>query len=175
MSKKQGCMAGVMLGSLIKFFLTGFWMLIKVIASLIWFFGLWLPAAYALFGLILYWVFGFNPLKLELEGQLYISGFIACCLCSIVISIRNLIVKPAKSILYGYKKPVWKKSGRKQAPDAAKPQTDELNSFQVRPSIYYSTLEENTLIHEYPDRFEIYRIADNKARLERVEYKNEED
>ena len=69
MSKKQGCMAGVMLGSLIKFFLTGFWMLIKVIASLIWFFGLWLPAAYALFGLILYWVFGFNPLKLELEDS----------------------------------------------------------------------------------------------------------
>lgn len=181
MSKKSGCMAGSVIGSILRFFISGIQLLIKIIMQVLFYTGLWIPAIYILFGFILYWAFGFNPLDWHLEGQLYVSGLIACTLCSLVITIRNIIVKPAKSVYKGYKKPIWtrKKSDGDEVVVVKKQTADKVDVNiaeeiqKPRPSIYYSTLEENTLIHEYDDRFEIYRIENNKARLERVEYKDE--
>lgn len=39
------------------------------------------------------------------------------------------------------------------------------------PKIYLSKVESNTLIHEYEDRFEVYKMKDGKAVKDRVEYK----
>ncbi len=44
-------------------------------------------------------------------------------------------------------------------------------SAQERPTIYMSAVEENTLIHEYADRFEVYRLNGGEKVLDRVEYK----
>lgn len=181
MSKKSGEKAGSIIGSIIKFFLTGITLLIKIILRLLLFLGLWIPAVYILFGVALYFIFGFNPLDWHLEGQLYVSGLIACSLCSLVVAIRNIIVKPAKSVYKGYKKPIWKKpeDDDKEEIIISKRKKEEIDERVVedikkpRPNIYYSTIEENTLVHEYEDRFEIFTIVNNKARLDRVEYKNE--
>lgn len=40
------------------------------------------------------------------------------------------------------------------------------------PKIYLAKLEPNTLIHEYSDRFEVYRLVNGKAVKDRVEFKN---
>lgn len=176
MSKKSEGATGSVLGSILRFIFVGLQLFFKIIFRLLWFLGLWIPGVYIIFGVALHYIFGFNPLDWELEGQLYFSGLIACAVCSIVITIRNIIIKPVKSVYKGYKKPVWKKEKEQQPikkeeikipnKDIAKEETEK-----TRPSIYYSTIEENTLIHEFEDRFEIYRIEDNKAKLERVEYK----
>ncbi len=39
------------------------------------------------------------------------------------------------------------------------------------PKIYMSALEKDVLIHEYRDRFEVYKLSDGKKTLDRVEYK----
>lgn len=181
MSKDSGCMSGTVIGSMVRFFLAGTQLLIKIILQLILYLGLWIPGMYVLFGVILYYTLSFNPLDLQLEGQLYFSGLAACILCSIIITVRNIIVKPISSIYRGPKTPAI--SAREEAESG---RDEDLNnqeksarygkrhSYEIpRPSIYYSIIEEDTLIHEYEDRFEIYKVEENKARLERVEYKNE--
>lgn len=179
--KKSGCLVGVAMGSALKVIAIGVLELSKLIIKLLVFFGLWLPLIYTLFGLILYYTLNFNPFELQLEGQLFISGFVACVICSVIISIRNLIIKPIKSVAKGFKTPIWTKVPIKEKEEPTKKlktkhpivATSLEEIEKPRPSIYYSTLEMNTLIHEYKDRFEIYRLEDNKAKLERVEYKDE--
>lgn len=178
--KKSGCMAGVAVGSALKAIAIGLMELTKLIGKLLIFFGLWLPFVYAVFGVILYYALHFNPFNWTLEGQLYTSGFVACVICSVIISIKNLIIKPVKSVAKGFKTPIWTKVPIEEKENIA-PITKRKKGImdtstileKPRPSIYYSTLEENTLIHEYEDRFEIYRLEGNKAKLERVEYKDE--
>lgn len=177
MEKNKGCGFGLFIGSTIKFVVMSFDLVAKFFARILLFFGLWLPALYAVFGLILFWIFGFNPFDFQLEGQLYISGFVACCICSLIITIRNLIVKPTKSIIYGYKKPLWQKPKRVYIDEEKEgdiSSTKKTKDFEERPMIYYSKLEQNTLIHEFSDRFEIYHLQNNIAHLDRVEYKNNE-
>lgn len=41
------------------------------------------------------------------------------------------------------------------------------------PKIYLSKAEENTLIHEFSDRFEVYKMIDGKAVKDRVEFKRD--
>ena len=45
-------------------------------------------------------------------------------------------------------------------------------SPKEEPKIYLSVLEANTLIHEYSDRFEVFRLVNGKAVKDRVEFKN---
>ncbi len=40
------------------------------------------------------------------------------------------------------------------------------------PKVYFSSLEENTLIHEYNDRFEVFRIVNGERNLAEVLYKD---
>lgn len=46
------------------------------------------------------------------------------------------------------------------------------SSPKEEPQIYLSILEANTLIHEYSDRFEVYRLINGNAVREKVEFKN---
>lgn len=46
------------------------------------------------------------------------------------------------------------------------------SSPKEEPKIYLSVLEPNTLIHEYSDRFEVFRLVNGKAVKDRVEFKN---
>jgi hypothetical protein len=178
--KKDGCVTGLALGSVLRFIVSALELILRILINLLIFFGLWLPLVYALFGLALYLALGFNPLDWNLEGQLYISGFATCVLCSLIITVRNLIVKPAKQVFDGFKTPLWKRAKDKNIElveitksKATVKQPKKKSEKEEKPSIYYSAIEPDTLIHEYSDRFEIYKIEDNKARLETVEYKYE--
>ncbi len=178
MSKDSGCMSGTIIGSIVRFFLAGTQLLIKIILQIIIYLGLWIPGIYIIFGVVLYYTLSFNPLDLQLEGQLYFSGLAACILCSIVITVRNIIVKPISTIFQGSKTTMVSPKMPQEDITPTEPlqarSTKYQHSYEIeRPSIYYSILEQDALIHEYDDRFEIYKVEDNKARLERVEYKNE--
>ena len=107
--------------------------------------------------------------------------------------------KPAESVAEGFKKPIWKsrsdtdseeprpryekrryyddeddyprqKSPRRPvAPDDYAPEPPPLAET---PRIYYSAREKDTLVHEYNDRFEVFRVKDGRPVLDKVEYKN---
>ncbi len=169
------------MGSAIKLLALFLELIIRIVANLLVFFGLWVPFLYSFMGLMLYLFLEFNPLDWTLEGQLYVAGLAASLVCSIIITVRNLVLKPAKSVFKGFKEPLWKKEKTQKKDELRSPKTEREALQQghpapppndIRPQIYYSALEENTLIHEYPDRFEIYRLENNHARIDRIEYKD---
>ena len=47
-------------------------------------------------------------------------------------------------------------------------------SVSEKPRIYFSAVEEDVLVHEYSDRFEVFRVVNGKVVPDRVEYKNYE-
>jgi hypothetical protein len=215
LSKAKGCFGGILLGSALRallFILNG---LIKLIVSIMVFFGLWAPFFYALLGCILYLLFKFDPLSGSIDSKIYLAGFAGSLLCALLITIKNIFERPGKSIAEGFRKPIWEKheeedrdSDREEDPhrrrrrdtecedrredhcrggylsrhyEDSRPHYDEEAEKESgmpkqrscpMPKIYYSALEKDTLVHEYEDRFEVFRIRDGRPILDKVEYKN---
>lgn len=198
--KKAGCAFGLLFGSFIRLFVTLVEVVVRFLAGILVFFGLWIPFLYALVGVVLFLTLKFNPFDWGIEGQLFIAGFVASCVCSLVITVRNLIIKPVRSTVQGFVNPVWQKKAERENEELGrhnrkvrqpKPQerpakrldkesaaerhfatvTPAPTAATEKPEIYYSRLEDDLLVHEFSDRFELYRMIGNKAKLERVEYK----
>jgi hypothetical protein len=72
---------------------------IKLIANILVFFGLYIPFFYLIYGemLLLFTDFVLVPYTSDLG--LYIFGLVLSCFCSVIISVKNLIVKPIKAVL----------------------------------------------------------------------------
>lgn len=232
--KAKGCVGGLILGSAARALIFIISAIIKALASVMIFLGLWVPFFYALLGGVLYLLFRFDPFSGDLDSKIFLIGFGGSVLCALLITIKNLFGKPAQSIAEGFKKPIWQKpaedggyppqdysrSGRRyqdecdtpqqppkhrrryqdeyearQQPvsryknrypnvgtdlqqDGRLPQPSQITSYsgakqiEEAPKIYYSSLESNTLIHEYSDRFEVFRIIEGRLLRDKVEYKN---
>lgn len=108
--KNSKSAVGVIVGSILRTITLFFGFIFKVLFKILTLFGLWLPLAYALFGLILYLIFKFNPFVLDVWGTLYLCGAVASVVGALIIAVRNVIVKPAKSVYQGYKHPIWEKN-----------------------------------------------------------------
>lgn len=202
-TEKKGCAFGLMAGSalraLVTFFKYFFIFLFRLMSKL----GLWVPAIYAVFGLVLNLAFDFNPFDKSIDAWLYIAGLGITIACALVISFRNIILKPSRKIIEGYRYPVWnrdregnivryrtpadadryppgwaeereaRREKRKKKTEKPAPAPEpEQEPYRERPKIYYSARERDTLIHEYSDRFEVFRVVDGKTLLHKVEYKN---
>ncbi len=61
--------------------------------------------------------------------------------------------------------------GANTVPKTERYEAESVFSIQEQPIIYMSAIEENTLIHEYENRFEVYRLNGGEKVLDRVEYK----
>ena len=140
--------AGEVIGSGLRALVEFFVFLCKVIGKFLKFTGLWIPLLYGLFGLILYWTLGFDPIRLDVWGTLYLCGMIACVLACAVLLIRNLVVRPVKSIVRGYKNPVWRK---KYDLPTESVRTDKLDKKYSPPEIKdYLPEKENTVEYLAP-------------------------
>ncbi len=245
--KSEGCTSGLFIGSVLRSLTDFLLFLLRIIAKILVIFGLWVPAVYAAFGAVLYFAFSFNPFDFSLYSTIYLSGAVACIICSLIISVKNLIVKPAKSVYKGYKHPIWEKKEEEledgeeislknrwetynqtkkevelnppeieafqpkkeyPAPEYLLPnedfkqknkkesekaritlfpdwlpkkveekKTEEKKTVMVsepaseKPEVYFSKLEPDLLVHEYSDRYELYRLEGNKKIPVRIEYK----
>lgn len=56
--------------------------------------------------------------------------------------------------------------------DYRREEYEEKEILKERPKIYYSAREKDTLVHEYNDRFEVFRVIDGRTILDKVEYKH---
>ena len=187
-TKKQrpSTFVGGLLNALVAVFKFILWLLFMLITKL----GLWIPALYALFGVGLYLFADFNPFDLGGESILYLVGFGASVLCALIIAVRNVIVKPLKGVVEGYKNPFWKKTdGEKEKKEKSKPaeaevqkpaeripnQYEEIPKQRIeRPKIYRSELEPDSIVHEYSDRFEVFvTLSDGREVLDKIEYKRD--
>lgn len=245
---KAAYKGGIIVGSLLRPVIMFFGFIIKFILKLFSFFGLWIPLVYAAFGGLLYLVFDFNPFWLDVYGMLYLCGALACIVAAAVISIRNVVVKPARTIYQGYKHPFWKKydedeedyayidnaekaetvkSYKKEADlnppeiesfketrrekgigeylipssdfvsasveeeedkrrslnldwlpkiDSTEPESPNMRSVYSaeRPKIYFSELNPDLLVHEYSDRFELYRVNGKNLIFDSVKFRGQE-
>ncbi len=72
--------------------------IVKVLASLIVFFGLYIPLFYGVFGIVLLATTEFSFGGAGTDQILYYVGFGLCCVASVIISIRNLIVRPLSAV-----------------------------------------------------------------------------
>ena len=72
--------------------------IVRVLASLIVFFGLYIPLFYGVFGIILLVATDFTFGGTGTDQVLYYVGFGLCCVASVIISVRNLIVRPLSAV-----------------------------------------------------------------------------
>ncbi len=157
---------------------------IKLIANIMVFFGLYIPFFYLIYGemLLLFTDFTITPYTPELG--LYIFGLVLCLFCSVILSIRNLIVKPVKAIFGRDTKyreepirrpPMRYRGGRYPSPrryfhppvrsreygyyriDSPREYIERLDSYYEKPEIYRSEMNPDLIIYEYMNRFDIYR------------------
>lgn len=237
--KAKGCVGGLILGSAARAIIFIIVNIIKALASVMVFLGLWVPFFYALLGSILYLLFQFDPFSGDIDSKIFLIGFGGSVFCALLITVKNLFRKPAQSIVEGFKKPIWQKrteedseysphnrsrykrryqdepdtpqqlpSSRRSRykddndnyesnpqpysrtkqhyqdnnatpqyniPKAQQPQIAAYGGnaqIAETPKVYYSSLESNTMIHEYSDRFEVFRIIDGRLLKDKVEYKN---
>ncbi len=158
------------LGGLFKVLFAIIGVLFKVLKKT----GLIIPMLYALCGLVLYLVVGFNPLTFAedvyLECVLYAVGFGLSAVACLIIAVKNLVIKPAKSFKKGFSSTLAKKKdkGEQGLPDIAVEEPKQAST--EKPRIYYSEMQKR-LIHEYQDRFEVYIQKGSQEILEKVEYK----
>ncbi len=224
-------------------------LIIRGIAKLIKFFGLWVPLAYIALGIFLYVKYDFAILSFDLWSILYIAGFIASLICVVIITVKNIIYKTfhkkieekkhakqfkeiiraenlkereynlkrhqeisekeealarrENELILKQKKLAGKQSrtqrrqerkkegevdfsylDSKTAPAYNTPISPYYNleysqnvnmqadsRFYEQPAIYKSAIDASLLIHEFSDRFVVYREQNGRVKLEKVEYK----
>ncbi|MDR2266126.1 MAG: hypothetical protein LBE09_00875 [Christensenellaceae bacterium] len=108
--EKEATALGLFLGSLLKLIFIFLKFLFVVLYKISIFFGLWLPALYALFGVIMHFATGFDPFAGGLYANLYISGFTLCMVFAVITSGWHIFLKPFRGVKTGFANPVWKRT-----------------------------------------------------------------
>ncbi len=194
--KSKGIVIGILIVFVLKLLMYAFKITTKVLAHIIVYFGLYIPFFYCIFGLVLYGAFGLNFDSLNTNTMLFFSGLGLSLLCSLIITLRNLVVRPIKSV-FAYSedyRPTYREEERRYyerhiaepskryynqaSQERRKEDADGYIKREYResdprmPIIYYSEREPELLIYEYDDRFEVF--IDNGSqpkRYLRTEYK----
>lgn len=71
---------------------------IKLIANIMVFFGLYVPFFYLMYGELLILFAGFTIVPYNAEVGLFVFGLVISLFCSVIITVRNLIVNPVKAV-----------------------------------------------------------------------------
>lgn len=151
---------GSTLTAILGFLLKGAKFVGEMLGKIIYYFGLYFPILYALYGVVLYFAFDFNPFTLDVNGKLFMFGFALSCVAMVIKTVKNLIVKPykkhfqkSKVVEYGTEQKL-----SKHAPEA--------------PTIYKSRVNPGIIVYEYDNRFDLYEETDDGLRLVDTEYKH---
>ncbi len=244
-------------GGIISGLLKALWTAIKAvtdfIAKFLWYTGLFVPALYALFGVVLYLGWGFDPFATGTYPLLYRIGFYLSVAVAVIIVYRRLtknLREKQKERRKAEEEQRRKEEARRRKEERARRREeerrdveyrerylkkrreerrarkrvreepadddytfdeavrlgergraeyeklydpdviydtsntskgnrksdygyldDDYSSGEVIPQIYMSALEKDVLVHEYPDRFEVYKLDGGKKTLDKIEYK----
>ena len=134
----------------------------EVLAKIIYYLGLWAPLLYLAYGGILILSFkDFSMFGLDTNSIIYLVGFLLTIVISIIITIKNLIIRPFKKIFkrkdvieYGKNDDVKLKTGTPEAP-----------------KIYNSRVNHGVIVYEYKDRYDLYEQKDDHLILVSTEIK----
>ena len=134
---------------------------LEVIAKAIFYFGLYVPLGYLLYGLALFLIFGFDPFVMTVNGRLYFFGLALCFGCSLTITIRSLVIRPIKNYFNGRDVIEYGSAGKK--PPRGAPEA---------PKIYKSRVNKGVIVYEYANRYDLYEEMDGGLVLVKTEWKD---
>ena len=176
----KGFGIGVIFSFIIKISLRVFDVLMYLIADLLIYFGLWIPSLYLLItgGFMLFGTL--NVTVLSVYSVLFYAGLALSLIGSLIITVRNLIVKPIKEHIK------YREVRREYRQNQAKLKKEEM--YQKHPDKYFAKYEEEAppldhpvynstkktrtslphktyrskqdpslIIHEYEDKYVIYK------------------
>lgn len=154
--------SGCLFGGVLTTALGIVWKILKVaielVAKAIYYFGLYVPLAYLLYGLILYLIFDFNPFYPDIDGKLYIFGFALCLICAVIITVKNVFVRPLRNYFENSRVIEYNTKGKsKNLPEA--------------PRIYKSRVNPGVIVYEYENRYDLYKQSDGRLVLVKTEWK----
>lgn len=160
--------------------------IITIIARIMLLLGLWVPFIYIVISIILMLAFKTNILNMTGYNYLYIIGLILCIVISVIITIRNLLLRPIKELI-NYRKVQLEYDKRKEdarqkrlyeknpkryfATKGKLPDVDseyyngrkgKITNIEELPKIYRSEINSDIIIHEYKDKFEVFLEKGNE-------------
>ena len=159
--KIGGCFLGSTVTAILAVVLKGAKYVGEFVGKLIYYLGLYFPILYALYGVVLYFAFDFNPFVLDVNGKLFMFGFALSCLAMIIKAVKNLIIKPYRKHVKGTSVVEYGSDEKlsKHAPEA--------------PTIYKSKVNPGIIVYEYNNRYDLYEEYEDGLRLVDTEYKEQ--
>lgn len=191
----KGFGLGLIISLIIKYLIKLINAAIYALASLLMYFGLIVPFFYMIFAISLMLWCGLDLRISGVDTNLFYFGLTLSLLCSIVISIKNIIIYPIKDYL-NYKRAKEEYKRRKEIakkrelfkqnpskyyakfPEEMPPPADPIyinkksDRDKPRPLIYRSKVNSKIIIHEFPDKFEVYK--DTKEGIVYIETKKKQ-
>lgn len=181
----KGLTLSASLITLLKGLIKLFNVIITIIARIMLLLGLWVPFFYIVISIIIMLSFKTNILSMTGYNYLYIIGLILCIIISIIITIRNLLLKPIKELINYRKvqleydkrraeareKKLYEKNPKRYFATKGKlPDEDseyynkkgKVTNIDELPKIYRSEINNDIIIHEYKEKFEVFLEKENE-------------
>ena len=154
-----GCILGGTFSTVMSAVLKALGVVGEFLGKIIYYFGLYFPIAYAIYGVVLYFTFDFNPFIQDVDGKLFMFGFSLSCVAMVIQAVKNIIINPCKKYFSKSKVVEYGKEQKlaKNAPEA--------------PTIYKSKVNPGVIVYEYSNRYDLYEEFEDGLRLVNTEYK----
>lgn len=144
---------------------------VKIVARILRITGLHVPLLYGIYILVLYAIYGFDLSAPSVETTLFYIGLATSFVCCAVIFAKN-ISKPFAFLSRKTVKVHYENDNRNERRNIPKRQIYHERAVE-KPDIYWSRLYPDILVHEYHDRFKLYKRINGEMRLVKIEYKDE--
>lgn len=150
---------GVAILAVLKLACVVIWNVIKVLANVIVYFGLYVPFFYFLLGGVFVGIGAFSFGEVSINMILFYVGLALCFGVSICIFVRTYAKKPLRSVAEGSVRAVRTatRARKKQPQRRVVADTEAESSTAKCPMlVYYSQEHPNELVHEFDDHFDVY-------------------
>ncbi|MGN1096746.1 MAG: hypothetical protein ACI4QU_02805 [Christensenellales bacterium] len=155
---KGGCVLGFVASKVFSVIWSVLELVVSFIAKIAVYFGLYLPIINLILGGVLYLVYDFNPFGGGIDGNLYVFGLSLSLVGSVIITIRNLIIKPIQKYFIDGKVIEYTGKIRRGAPEA--------------PKIYKSRVNPGITVYEYENRYDLYEETADGLEKVSTQYKD---
>lgn len=163
MGSTGGCIAGGTFSAFLSSTMKVLGYIGEFIGRLIYYFGLYFPILYAIYGVVLYFVFDFNPFVQNVDGKLFMFGFALSCVAAVIKAVKNLIINPCKKYFQ-----------RSKIVEYGKEQKLSHNAPEA-PTIYKSKVNPGVIVYEYSNRYDLYEEYEDGLHLVGTEFKKRRD
>ena len=145
--------------SIIRFFNT----LCYFLFDFLTFTGLYIPLLYSIYSAFIF-LAGLKLSPFSVDAMLFYIGLILSFVCSIIITVKKLIINPASKLKDKFRRNRYNFHSRKNS--------SFFGSKKESPLIYRSLRRPDWIIYEYYDKFEVYEEKGKKLKFVKLVVKD---